>query len=82
MEMYYIQNGWVGNDILWWKKGDNGYTTDFLKAKAFTKDEALKLIDGRAKYRAWPCSYVDEQKDAHILVIDSQYLDSSNLLKG
>ena len=36
--MYYIQNGYVGNAILWWAENSRGYTTDFTKAGKYTKE--------------------------------------------
>ena len=42
-ELFYLQDSrdYVGNDILWWGLGCNGYTTNLLKAETFTKEEAL-----------------------------------------
>jgi hypothetical protein len=39
-ELYYIQNGYVGNAILWWGVDSKGYTTDITKAGKYTKEEA------------------------------------------
>jgi hypothetical protein len=43
-KMYYIQNGYVGNAILWWGIDSRGYTTDINKAGKYTKEETLEII--------------------------------------
>ena len=74
-EMYYIQNGYVGNAILWWGIDSKGYTTDITKAGKFTHEEMSKII-GQRNDVAYPCKYIDDNKEAHKMVIDSQYLES------
>jgi len=80
-ELYYIQNGWVGNAILWWGKESFGYTTEIDKAGKYTKEEAKKIIN-RPEDKAWLCSHVDNNKQAHKLVIDGQYLKTRYRLIG
>ena len=72
-KMYYIQNGYVGNIILWWGIDSKGYTTDITKAGKFTEEE-IKIILVRQNEKAWPCKYIDNCEEAHEIVIDSQYL--------
>ena len=78
---YYIQNGWVGNAILWWAKDSKGYTTEIDKAGIFNKEEA-KLIIKRPEDKAWECSHVDNCKEARKTIIDCQYLKTKYRLVG
>ena len=79
--MYYIQNGYVGNAILWWGVDSKGYTTDFTRAGKYTKEQAEGIIQ-RPEDRAWPCSYVDANEEAKKLIVDGQYLSHDMLLTG
>ena len=74
-EQYYIQNGWVGNVILWWAIDSCGYTTEIDKAGRFSRQEA-ELRTQRPQDIAWECKHVDECLKARKIVIDGQYLDS------
>lgn len=77
-ELYYIQNGYVGNAVSWWAVDANGYTTDFKQAGKFTKKFALTT---REIDRAFPVSYIDSNEKAQKLIIDGQYLDRRHELK-
>lgn len=77
---YYIQNGFVGNAVLWWGKDHQGYTTDFYQAGRYTESEAKKIIE-RPQDKAYPCEYVDGNFKAQKLIVDGQYLDREKLLK-
>ena len=72
---YYIQNGYVGNAICWWRAKGKGYTSDFNEAGRYSEEEAKKISDGRKQDIAWDCDYVDNCKSAHKLIIDGQYLN-------
>lgn len=39
---FVILNGYVGNSMSFWAKGDNGYTTNFSKIEIYSKKEILK----------------------------------------
>jgi hypothetical protein len=44
-ELYYVRNeGFLGNALLWWTKGCNGYTCDINDAHKFTREQAEKLV--------------------------------------
>lgn len=77
---YYLQKGYVGNAILWWKKGGHGYTTEFNEAGKFSKEQALVAIKD-PKHKAWSCYHIDTTRKAHKHTIDTQYLDFKFLLK-
>lgn len=80
-EMYYIQNGYVGNAIAWWAIDSKGYTTDITKAGKYTEEQMEKIIE-RPQDIAWKCSYVDNCKEAQKLIIDGQYLDGKYKIIG
>ena len=47
--LYFIYNGYSGNDCLFWAKDSAGYTTDVRKAELFTREQAFfqfKMRDG------------------------------------
>lgn len=80
-KLYYIQNGYVGNAILWWGIDSKGYTTDINKAGKYSKEETIKIIQ-RPQDIAWLCSYIDNNKLAKRTIIDSQYLNKRYRLVG
>ena len=79
---YYIQNTnavYLGNAIIFWAKGRNGYTADLNNSHRFTEEEAKKICEGNPeKNKAWAVDYIDTNK-GNQRVTDSQYLDSSNI---
>jgi len=82
-EEYYIQSGYVGNAILWWRKDCNGYTANFNEAGRYSKEKALSIINNRPEEDyAWLCSHVDNNLDSHILTIENNNLDFNFRLKG
>ena len=82
-EMYYIQNGYVGNSILWWAKDSAGYTTHFLNAGKYPKDKAIEIINNRPNGDcAWSCWHVDHNIDAHVLTVEVGNLDREYRLTG
>ncbi len=78
--LYYIQNGWVGNAMLWWRPGSMGYTTDIREAGKYSYEDALYHII-RETDEAWSCDHVDNCSLGHIMTIDGGYLDVSYKLK-
>ena len=80
MELYYIRHeGYLGNALIWWKKGRNGYTADIREAEKFTKDEA-ESICSRPQDTAYKVGYIDPLIEAQKLIIDCQYVDDSERL--
>jgi hypothetical protein len=69
---FFIQNGYVGNSVLWWAKNSNGYTTDMQKAELFTKQEVLdRFVSGRKEDIIWESEHVLSNMRTHV---DGQYL--------
>lgn len=79
---YYIQNtkaGFLGNAIMFWAIGKNGYTADLNNSEKFTEEEAREICLGNPeKNKAWPVDYIDGN-DGVQRIVDCQYLKSSNI---
>ena len=70
--MFYIQNGYVGNAVLWWGLNSNGYVCDIHKAQAYTKQYVLKhFVNGREEDRIWESKHV---LDCIKEIVDGQFL--------
>jgi hypothetical protein len=79
-ELYYVRNeGFLGNALLWWTKGCNGYTCDINDAHKFTREQAEKTCK-RPQDSAYLCTYIDGLEKAKKVIIDSQYVDKSERL--
>lgn len=79
-KMYYVRNeGYLGNALIWWKKGCNGYTCDIRDAEKFTREQAESTCK-RPQDTAYECDYIDNLLVAQKLIIDSQYVDKEHQL--
>lgn len=79
-KMYYVRNeGYLGNALMWWKKGCSGYTCDIRDAHKFTEKEAESTCK-RPQDTAYDCYYIDNLLESHKLIIDSQYVDENKRL--
>lgn len=80
-DLFYLQDSrsYVGNDVLWWAKGGNGYTTDLSKAETYTKAEAQRMHDARRTDIPWPKTYVDAKTRP---AVDMQYIKRDEALSG
>lgn len=60
-DLWYLQDTrtYIGNDVTWWAKDGNGYTTDVSKAHAYTREQAFRQAAMRGCDRAWPKAYID-----------------------
>ncbi len=74
-ELFYIQDKrtYHGNAIVWWGHDCNGYTSNIKKAGKYTKEYINNSV-WREDERFWPCDYIDSLDEAHITIIDSQYV--------
>jgi hypothetical protein len=76
---YYVQNvdaGYVGNCLLWWRKGGSGYTCDLSQAEKFDEsDEHLIKLSKDPKFRVWDRFYIDL---CSVRMVDQQSLLMSN----
>jgi DNA-directed RNA polymerase subunit RPC12/RpoP len=79
-DLFYLQDSrsYVGNDVLWWAKGD-GYTTDLSKARLFTKEDAQRHHNARETDIPWPKYYIDAKTRP---AVDMQYIRRDEALRG
>lgn len=80
-DLYYLQDSrtFVGNDVMWWAKDGNGYTTDLRKAHIYTKEEAVRQHQSRETDIPWPKDYIDARTRP---AVDMQYINRKEELKG
>jgi hypothetical protein len=66
-ELYYIQDTrtYVGNSVMWWRVGGNGYTTDLKHAWKVSADVAASQMRCRSTDIAWKCSEIDAGAQTH-----------------
>jgi len=78
---FYIQDSrdYVGNDMLFWALGGNGYTTDMRKAQVYTKAEAVKQHEMRITDIPWPKAYIDAKTRP---AVDFQHVRRADALAG
>src|SRR5690348_7926541 len=73
-KLYYLQDKrqYVGNCMLWWRKGGAGYCCDLHEAGVFTKEEAYRQHAVRETDIPWPKEYIDRRS---ALYVDHQRVD-------
>lgn len=79
-KLFYVQDTrqLVGNALLWWRKGGQGYGCNLDEAEVFTEHAARQLIKSSGyKYRAWPKEYIDARV---IKAIDFQHLETDQAM--
>jgi hypothetical protein len=78
---YYLQDSrsYCGNDVFWWAKNGNGYTTDLSKAEIYTKAEAIQQHESRHTDIPWPRAYIDTKWRP---AVDVQYIKKDEALAG
>jgi hypothetical protein len=81
-KLYYIQNGFVGNAMCWWRPDGKGYTTDIKDAGRYSEEDAKEQARMRFEDIAWPCDYIDENEMAHKTTISFHYLNCQKRFKG
>lgn len=79
--LFYLQDSrsYVGNDVLWWAKGGNGYTTDLSKAHVYSLKDAQAQHDMRPSDIPWPKDYIDGKTRP---AVDMQYIKRDEALQG
>jgi hypothetical protein len=78
-QLYYLQDSrqFVGNCMLWWRKGGAGYCCDLAEAGLFTKEEAYRQHAMRETDVPWPKAYIDTRA---ALYVDHQRADRELML--
>ena len=81
MSQFYLQDSrsYVGNDVLFWAKDGNGYTTDLRNAQVYTKSDAVALHNARETDIPWPKEYIDGKTRP---AVDMQYIKRDDALAG
>ena len=73
MAGFYVSKGYVGNCLLFWRKGGHGYSCDLREAEIFdAEDQKLKTIIKDGRYSVWVKEYVDNVACLHV---DAEYLN-------
>ena len=80
-QLFYLQDSrtYVGNDVMWWAKNGNGYTTDLSNAQIYTLDQAQSKHDSRVTDIPWPKDYIDGKTRP---AVDMQYIKREDALTG
>jgi hypothetical protein len=80
-DQFYLQDSrsYCGNDVFWWAKKANGYTTDLRQAQVFTKEEVQKMHDARETDIPWPKEYIDAKTRP---AVDVQHIKKTEALAG
>ena len=67
-EMFLIQRkGYVGNSLLWWRKGAAGYTTDIDDAMQVDEVEARSIEANKPDEDiAWPVKLIEAAATRHV----------------
>lgn len=64
---FYVQNGFVGNSVCFWRKKSAGYTTEIDNAEMFSKNEILeKFVNGREEDIIWAATHINEIISRHV----------------
>jgi len=64
---YYVSKGYVGNCLLWWRKGGYGYTCDLSDAEIFTEtDPKFQSVSKDEKYTLWDADYIIKHTESHV----------------
>lgn len=71
-KLYYVQNGYSGNNLILWGLDSCGYTSKVNQAQKYTKAEILTFINGREQDVIWPADEIDNNL---VSVVDSQNLN-------
>lgn len=80
-EEFYLQDSrsYVGNDMLFWRVGGAGYTTNINEAAIYTKESAQAQHNMRDTDIPWPKSYIDGKTRP---AVDMQYVRRDEALEG
>lgn len=59
-DLFYLQDsrGLTGENMMFWAKGRNGYTSDLRQAEPFTKENAVAQHQCRETDIPWPADYL------------------------
>ena len=70
---FYVQNGYVGNAVLWWGLDSRGYVCAIEKAQLYTKKEIIDdFLNSREEDVIWESKHV---KNCLKVIVESQLLE-------
>jgi len=77
---FYLQDSrsYCGNDLMFWAKGGNGYTTDLRMAQVYTREQAQRQHLSRPTDIPWPVEYIIARARP---VIDHQTINLAEALR-
>jgi len=70
--LFLVQNGFVGNDMLFWKQNNAGYSCNIKEAQVYTKIQLFQMLPLKDNMKIWNYYYIMENLS---LVCNSQCLD-------
>lgn len=79
--LFFLQDSrsYVGNDMQFWKKGGNGYTTNVDEAEVYTLEQAQSRHNARETDIPWPVEYIRSKTRP---AVDFQYVKRIEALAG
>ena len=65
---FYIQDSrnYVGNSMVWWRRGNVGYTTNIDEAGIYSEEEAIQMHQNRESDMMWPVEFINTIIERHV----------------
>lgn len=57
-QLYYMQNGFLGDTMYFWRKNNAGYTSNIDEARLWTAAAAKRQHECRVQDVPWPAEYI------------------------
>lgn len=76
-QLFFVQDsrGLVGDSLMFWAVGGNGYTSDLRQAARFSKAQVVAMNSSRESDIPWPSDYLLER---FYTAVDMQYLRNAD----
>lgn len=82
-DQFVIQNGFVGNAMLFWNKTNSGYDPCLRDARVWTYEAASKQVESlrssHPNLKAWPLQYLAKKQR---LIVNGQDCDPQEAFAG
>lgn len=78
---FYLQDSrtYTGNDLMFWKQGGKGYTSDLRLAQVYSRGSAQRQHDIRQTDIPWPVEYIQARARP---VVDHQDLNIAEAMRN
>lgn len=78
---FYLQDSrsYTGNDLMFWAKGGNGYTSDLRRAQVYSMESAQRQHQARPTDIPWPVEYIQSRARP---VVDHQDLNIAEAFRN